>query len=105
MRAPGPKRPVATIWGAQGFRVRLTYGIIRTNAIPTSVPKAQRQSTTEPMPVSCTAGRPPPEPASASPAGLIFTPTGRKYKPRPHEGGGIFNRNVADLFRVLRHFW
>ena len=34
-----------TIWGAQGFRVRLTDGLARTKITPTSVPTAQRQPT------------------------------------------------------------
>jgi hypothetical protein len=36
-------------------------------------------------------------PASASPAGFIITPAGWKCKPRPHQGGGIFNRNYAEI--------
>jgi hypothetical protein len=34
-------------------------------------------------------------PASASPAGFIFTPIGWNCKPQSHESGGIFDRNYA----------
>jgi hypothetical protein len=44
-RAPGLSPARDTIWGAQGFRVRLTDGLARTKITPTSVPTARRQST------------------------------------------------------------
>src|SRR6266403_2195484 len=44
-RAPGLLPARDTIWGAQGFRVRLTDGLARTKITPTSVPTAQRQPT------------------------------------------------------------
>src|SRR6202011_1860317 len=44
-RAPGLLPTRDTIWGAQGFRVRLTDGLARTKITPTSVPTAQRQPT------------------------------------------------------------
>src|SRR5467141_1318290 len=56
-RAPGPLPARDTIWGAQGFRVRLTDGLARTKITPTSVPTAQRQPTPKLPPVSYPAGR------------------------------------------------
>src|SRR6266481_4973313 len=44
-RAPGLLPARDTIWGAQGFRVRLTDGLARTKITPTSVPTARRQPT------------------------------------------------------------
>ncbi len=50
----GRCRPVATIWGAQGLRVRLKHGLIRTKQKPTSVPTTVRTLTpTRPRFISC----------------------------------------------------
>jgi hypothetical protein len=43
------------------------------------------------------AGCTPAEPASASPAAFIFTPSGWNCKPHPQQGGGIFNRRNAEF--------
>jgi hypothetical protein len=48
---------VATIRGAQGFRVQLRSGLMRTKDRTTSVPLALKQSTTGLRPVSCPVGR------------------------------------------------
>jgi len=36
-------------------------------------------------------------PAAASPTGLIFTPNGCNSKPRPNQGGWIFDRNYPEI--------
>jgi len=43
------------------------------------------------------AGCTPAEPASASPAGFIFTPIGWSCKPSPPKGGGIFDRQNEEF--------
>jgi hypothetical protein len=53
----GGKPPVATIRGAQGFRVRLLHGLMRTNLIPTSMPATRKHSTPTPLHVSSIEGR------------------------------------------------
>src|SRR5271165_1290932 len=54
-RAPGPSPDHGTIWGAQGFPVRLIDGFAHTKETPTSLPTAH-QPTRSP-PVSYPAGR------------------------------------------------
>src|SRR5438552_7231151 len=49
-RAPGLSPARDTIWGAQGFRVRLTDGLARTKMTPTSEPAARRQLTQDSHP-------------------------------------------------------
>src|ERR1035441_4421447 len=51
------KQPVATIRGAQGFRVQLENGLMRTKDRTTSVPPARKQCTTDLTPVSSPVGR------------------------------------------------
>jgi hypothetical protein len=43
------------------------------------------------------AGCTPAEPASASPAGFIFTPIGWNCKPSPPKDGGIFDRQNEEF--------
>jgi hypothetical protein len=49
-RAPGLSPARDAIWGAQGFRVRLTDGLARTKITPTSVSTARRQLTQDSHP-------------------------------------------------------
>jgi hypothetical protein len=56
-RAPGLSPTRDTIWGAQGFRVRLTDGLARTKMTPTFAPTARRSLPNTPTRfISCGSG-------------------------------------------------